>query len=285
MGSEVRLVVAGGGDVLCEFAGHRIRELEGRWSRFIPTSDVTRVNLAGGRPVGVHPDTVALFATAIEARKITGGRTDPTVLGAVVAAGYSHSRRGPASPGFQQTTSPGGGAAIDVHPGSVRIEPGAGFDPGSIGKGLAADLVAAELIDAGAVGALVSIGGDMSVRGNLADGSAWQVVVEDPWDPTIELARLRLGAGGVATSSIVSGALAEAAHHVIDPATSHPCRSDAAAVTVVAGTAWLAEALATAVLVAGTDEGVALLEEHRADGLVVGHDGSLRITAGLGTFL
>ncbi len=57
---------------------------------------------------------------------------------------------------------------------------GVGFDPGGIGKGLAADLVASELIELGAEGVCVNVGGDLRVIGDAPDGAAWRVEVEDP---------------------------------------------------------------------------------------------------------
>ena len=47
----------------------------------------------------------------------------------------------------------------------VRLLDGVGFDPGGIGKGLAADLVATAAVDLGADGAMVSLGGDLRVAG------------------------------------------------------------------------------------------------------------------------
>ena len=70
-----------------------------------------------------------------------------------------------------------------------------------IGKGLAADLVTAELCSAGATGALVGIGGDLVARGTPPDDAGWVIVVEDPDDPAVALARIAIDAGGVATSS------------------------------------------------------------------------------------
>jgi thiamine biosynthesis lipoprotein len=39
-----------------------LRHLEARWSRFLADSDMSRVNLANGKPVPTHPDTLTLVA-------------------------------------------------------------------------------------------------------------------------------------------------------------------------------------------------------------------------------
>jgi thiamine biosynthesis lipoprotein len=54
---------------------------------------------------------------------------------------------------------------IDRQASEVTLPSDVGFDPGGIGKGLAADIVARELMDADAWGVMVSLGGDLAVKG------------------------------------------------------------------------------------------------------------------------
>src|SRR3954451_24593578 len=66
----------------------RIEQLEALWSRFRPTSEVSLMNAMAGMPVRGSPETIALVERALDGVRLTGGRFDPTVLGAVVRAGY-----------------------------------------------------------------------------------------------------------------------------------------------------------------------------------------------------
>ncbi|HEX4820666.1 MAG TPA: FAD:protein FMN transferase, partial [Acidimicrobiales bacterium] len=91
MGSDVHVVVVGGPDGLLDVAHRRIDELEQRWSRFIPDSEISRLNACAGEPMAVSNDTIELVTRAIEAWRITGATFDPTVLGAVLRAGYTTS--------------------------------------------------------------------------------------------------------------------------------------------------------------------------------------------------
>ena len=134
---------------------------------------------------------------------------------------------------------------------------GVALDPGGIGKGLAADLVVAQLLAAGRGGALVDVGGDLACAGTAPLPGGWPVTVEHPDDVRRRpRARSRSSAGGVATSSTRSrrwvhdGAVR---HHVIDPASGAMSDTDLAAVTVIARSGWLAEAHATAAILAGRD--------------------------------
>ncbi len=93
MGTTAHVVVTAARepDRLAEAARARVAELEARWSRFIPTSDVSRLNALASLPVVVAPETFALVQLAVEGWRMTGGRFDPTVLPALVAAGYDRS--------------------------------------------------------------------------------------------------------------------------------------------------------------------------------------------------
>jgi len=121
-----------------------------------------------------------------------------------------------------------------------------------------------ELLAAGAAGACVNLGGDLRVEG---EPQPWVIDVEDPFGGR-PATRVGLKGGAVATSSRLRRAWV-GGHHVIDPARGRPATTDAVAVTVLAAEAWWAEALATAALVAGVEDGLALIEALGADGLIV----------------
>ena len=105
MASQAHVIVVGARDGLIGDARTQLDYLEQRWSRFLPDSDITRINTAGGEPVEVTGDTLTLFAAMVDGWHLTDGRFDPTVLPAVIANGYSastvdrigsrSSRRGP----------------------------------------------------------------------------------------------------------------------------------------------------------------------------------------------
>lgn len=292
MGTDVHIVVHGPVE-LAEVARDEIERLEGLWSRFLPTSEVSALNRHPGSWVAVTPDTAALVARALEGWEVTRGRFDPTVLGDVVRAGYdrpfddiasSADRDDAPSSTLHRSAT---GIELDREAGAVRLPVGVGFDPGGIGKGLAADLVAERLAAEGAAGALVNIGGDLRAVGIGPAGDDWTVDVEPELDgmgPT----RLILDHGAVATSSTLRRRWrigGEARHHLIDPATGRPASSGAVNATVVAAHAWQAEVLAKAALVAGVHDGLAAVRAAGAEALVVERDGHQHTTSGFGRFV
>ena len=276
MGSEVSVVVQGDRR-LAEVARRRLEDLEQKWSRFRPDSDISRLNAARDRAVVVSPDTLDLLRHAVRAWELTGGAFDPSILDALVAWGYDRdlsSVRGPSAPPPTVRAAGLGAVHVDDAAGTACLG-GASFDPGGLGKGLAADLVATELVAAGADAALVGVGGDVRMTGEGPD-DGWTVGVEDPSAPTRDLCRLALRGGGLATSSdrrrrwTAAGATA---HHLIDPETGHPGQSPLAGASVLAGEAWWADALTKAVLVGGVD--ITALTGFGASGIARTRDGRI----------
>src|SRR5882724_2528649 len=130
MGSDAHIIVVADDRGLLDTALARIAELEQRWSRFIATSEVCELNDKSGHVVTVSADTVLLVARAVEAWRLTGGAFDPTVLGAVIRAGYDRSYDDlptvvrPGASTFGQGVS-----AIAISDSTVRLPDGVGFDP------------------------------------------------------------------------------------------------------------------------------------------------------------
>lgn len=264
MGSDAHVLVVtdraagpAGATGLLARAWARVGQLEARWSRFRPGSEVSALNRSCGTAVAVSDDTFALVSHAVAAWELTGGRFDPTVGAAVASLGYDRdfagvSRVAASCPVPGEAVPVPGPAGIELDPGrsTVTLPPGVSIDPGGIGKGLAADLVAGALLDAGALGALVNLGGDLRAAGDPPGVGGWAISLPDPLDGGRELARFSLDQGAVATSSRLRRqwrTTAGAAHHLIDPATGRPAAGDIVAVTVVADRGWRAEALTKAI--------------------------------------
>jgi thiamine biosynthesis lipoprotein len=281
MGSQAHLLIVGGPAVIVDDARRRLVELEALWSRFRSDSELSRINAASGQWVPVSAQTAAIFRIAVDAWSSTGGLFDPTVLGALESAGYDRSFDdiAPCQRNVAPTpaAAPGcAGVEISADDDKVRLPPGVRVDLGGIGKGYAADLVAHQLIAAGADGACVNLGGDVRVLGNAPDPTGWGVAVADETHPDADLAWVALTEGAVATSTRLRRQWRrghQRQHHLIEPATGAPADGPVATVTVIAAQACWAEALAKAALIAGPASGAALLDEHEVAGLLVIEDG------------
>jgi len=302
MGTDVHLIVTGTSvdqlSLLLDRAVDRIEVLEQRWSRFRPDSEVSRLNAAAGAAVTVSDDTVLLVRTAIAAHRESGGSFDPLVLGAMIAAGYDRTfddlrdeapagRPGSSAPVATQIgLSLIGPEDIEIDGHAVRLPAGTGFDPGGIGKGLAADLVTFDLMQAGAAGACVNLGGDVRVRGIGPDGGPWTVAVEHP-DCDAPVVLVGLHDGAVATSTTLKrrwtvGGVVR--HHLIDPATGAPSETDLVLATAVAAEGWQAEILAKSVLLRGAQHPFDVIDGGGAEALAVTARGDVLRSDGFAAF-
>lgn len=289
MGSDAHLVVVGGSQDLLDDAVRRIDELEQRWSRFIDSSEICELNRRAGSEVAVSADTVLLVERAIEAWRLTGGGFDPTVLGSVLRAGYdvSFDELGANRPAGKSSSALLIGCTdIRVDGETVGLPADTGFDPGGIGKGLAADIVIGELLAAGASGACVNLGGDLRVTGSTPNGESWTVAVEDPWTGA-PITLIGLSTGAVATSTTLRRRWTidgELRHHLIDPQTGEPSNSDLVLTTVIAGEAWMAEVMAKAILLRGSGRAFDIVDDRNVQALTIDVDGAVQTTPGFRQF-
>ena len=301
MGSEAHVIVVGGRPVAGDRICRRIDELEAKWSRFVGTSEISALNRLSGTPVRVSTDTLLLVRLAVEATRLSGGSFDPLVLGAMIRAGYDRSFDDladgsdlaprpdrpprPLAGGHARHAPDGGHIWIDDD--VITLPSGAGFDPGGIGKGLAADLVVDEALADGVAGVCVNLGGDVRVAGRSPEGGGWTVAVRHP-HRTEPIALVGLADGAVATSTTLLRtwhADGERRHHIIDPATGAPSDTDLTLATVVTARGWTSEVLAKAVLLRGSAHPFDLIGGMPAEALAVGPAGGVQTTSGFGAYL
>ena len=290
MGGHGTITLVGGSEKLLDECWSMAETCEQLWSRFLPDSDISRLNWAEGSAVKIAPLTRQLIAAMIAGHQLSGGSYDPTLLPQVVSAGYVASTvdmsRITTLP--DSARAPGNLEGIQFTDDSVYMPLGTTLDPGGLGKGFAADLVAAFALENGAYGAMVELGGDIVVQGDAPDGSAWRLGVEDPFAPDQHVSIIRMLRGAVATSSQLKRRFGEgenSTHHLIDPATQLSAQSAAQTVTVIASSGARAEALTKRGFVDNPPEYLSWLPSVGAAGLVVFADGTQLTSPNWSTYL
>jgi thiamine biosynthesis lipoprotein len=278
MGTDMKLVLdarPGGRAIHALAAAEReLRLLESLLSRFDPASQLSQLNRQGAMRAG--PDLLAVVELALAAREQTGGRFDPTVHNALVAAGYDRSfeqlpaERPDRAP---ETAVCGGAVRVDRNASTIELGPDVHLDLGGIAKGYAADRAAAILADIDHC--LVDAGGDIAVR-----GGPWSIGVETG-EGTLTL---ELAGGAVATSGRDRRRWKrgrEEQHHIVDPAHGRPAEGDLLRVSVVAASAAEAEVLAKALFLAGADGAAREADEGGIPAVLVTRDGRTLLAGGL----
>jgi FAD:protein FMN transferase len=278
-------------------------EWEQALSRFRPDSDLNQLNASAGTPAPVDPIVWDVVQAALANARWTGGLVVPTVLGALLRAGYDRSfdLLKASLPDTQENLIPQTGELpgldasianwrdilLDDIRRTIYLPAGVKLDLGGVGKGWAAWQAMERLRDFGP--ALADAGGDIAVSSLQLDGSPWPVAVVDPLQIQESLDLLALDGCGVATSGIdyrhwmKDGAWK---HHIIDPRTGEPANTNLMSVTVVASDTLQAEAAAKTVLILGSQAGLDWLEEqYQVAGFLALQDGRLLYSRGMDQYL
>ncbi len=287
MGSVAELMVCideAEADDLADWGVEQLRRLERLWSRFDPTSELCRINASPDVDHVVSPETFALVDRAIALWRSTDGRFDPTVLAALEAVGYDRSfeqvlQRARPRPADCMPTPGCIGIKLNHVNGTVNVPRGVRLDLGGVGKGFAADCVAAWLIERGATSACIGMGGDIRVSGECPIEGGWPITVENPINPGVPICVAPVTSGAIVMSSVVvrswPTASGHIAHHLIEPSTGRPSTTGLLAVAVQADEAWWAEGLAKAALLAGPVDGQNLLRFYGVGAWLVADDGTI----------
>jgi len=279
MGTTISLLLpAGQSDQGLNIVRTLFAEWEQALSRFIPESELSRLNEQPGKPVPVSDLLYNVLATALTAARETQGIYDPTMLDQLVKLGYDRTfddlpagRPDPLIPG-----EPGGGwrgIRVDTIRRRVRLPAGIKLDFGGIAKGMAVDSALAQLSASGISPALVNAGGDLAIDGLPPGEEQWQLSVpgrDRHW--SIPLSRGAVATSGIARRHWKQGNTLR--HHLLDPRTGLPAQSDLWSVTVVTDRCEQGEVAAKVAFILGSQEGAAFLLKHHIAGLLVLEDGS-----------
>ena len=259
-------------------------------SRFRPDSELSRFNARSGEWVVVSDLLWQEITLAVQMAMLTNGRFDPTLLHALAQAGYDQS--------FDTMINYGGNCRwleadrlvgqwesieFDDARQAVRVPTDVHLDLGGIAKGDTAQQAMSLLQHAGPC--LVDAGGDL-VAGMAPVGvPGWPVAISTPWTGSEteqqDLAAIWVAEGALATSGIdyrnwlQNGTVM---HHLIDPLTGSPAQTDGLTVTILAAEAAVAEAWATATLIAGSIVGMESLLDEDLAGLMITQNGRVLVS-------
>lgn len=262
-----------------------VEEIESLWSRFIPTSDISRLNTANGQPTSVDEKTLTLIHHMIAAHQATEGAYNPTRLPLQIAAGDTHSLINNKFTEFP-ADSIVFSDLLDIHifhDGKVSLPRGMTLDAGGIGKGLAADLILQFALEHGAEAACINLGGDMAI--NTGDSIGWDVEILSPNDSGVILDTVRLSVGGVATSSLFARQRdgAGITSHLFNNSSAQDTNHTVGA-TVIANSAAWSEAWTKFAILSNPAQAIDTLTSTGLAGMLVSADGHTSRTESWKTF-
>jgi thiamine biosynthesis lipoprotein len=248
-------------DPAVERAFEWFRRVEAHCSRFDEASELRQ--LPTGRHTPASPILFEAVRFALLVAEETGGAFDPTVGGRMAARGFNRhylTREVSAVPGCDEGIS-FRDVEIDAHHRTILLRRPLTLDLGAIAKGLAVDAAARELRPF--LNFAIDAGGDLYLGGSNPRGEPWCAGIRHPRLRGELVEQLRLSDRAVCTSGDY-----ERGQHILDPRHGVAAHVVASA-TVVAPSAMLADALATAAFVLGPQESIPLLTRMGVEGLLV----------------
>jgi FAD:protein FMN transferase len=244
-----------------------IERLEKAFSLYRADSEIARLN-RDGRLDAPSQDLLALLSQCRRFYELSGGGFDVTVqpLWQVYAAYFfgseNPSLRGPDPGAIAAALALVDWQGVDVTSRRIALaRPGMGLTLNGIAQGYLTDRIVDILRAAGCDRVLADMGkSEIRLVGHRPDGQAWRIGLADPLAPervavTLDLAdRCISTSGGYGTKFEATGRF----HHLFDPTTGTSARHYIA-VSVVAPSTMVADALSTALYVTPPERGNRLL--------------------------
>ena len=271
-----------------------VEQVDEQMSPWKPDSDLMRLNRAPvDKWVDLPAEILEVLDCALDVHRLSAGAFDPCVGALVNAWGFGAVRDAPDAQAIraarQSTPLPAHGRLeLDRPSGRARKRATLQLDLCGIAKGYAVDRMAHVLQQHGVRHALAALDGELRAVGAQASGVPWAVALERP-EPgrravqgVIELEDLAVATSGDYRRFLQVGDARLA--HTMDAHRCAPVNNAVASVTVLAHTCMLADAWATALLVAGPDEGLAMAQRMGLDVLFLLRRAEGLIELGLGRF-
>jgi len=228
----------------------------------------------------VSAATAEVVEAAVDVGRLSSGAFDVTVGPLVNLWGFGP-KKGPAervpSPAeIEEAKNQTGLHHLEVRldPPAMRKDlPGVYVDLSGVAKGFAVDQVAGLLERRGVENYMVEVGGEVRTKGRNLQGRPWQIGIESPVVGVRSLQRVvGLEDAAMATSGDYRNYFEVRGvrySHMLDPRTGRPIAHPLASVSVLDSSCMRADALATALLVLGPEEGYALAEKEDLPALLV----------------
>ena len=287
MGTSFFCILVGADKEVCDSIYSLAIELESKWSRFIPDSEVMLLNNNPDSMREVSDATLRLVSEMKLGFELTQGLYSGNVMGDLIDMGFAASRTNPANVTDWSAMSVGSknlsDIEVDIDMKSVSVPRGVAIDAGGVGKGLASDLMSDYAMELGAMGIAVFAGGDVAVKGMAIDAAGWNVGISDPRNSSDFIASVSLSRGGLATSSPMGWKINNA-HHIIDPRTHKSSDSDVLQATVITANASQAEMLAKMCVILQSYEALASIDALGATALIVDNSNQVHTSQNWGKF-
>jgi thiamine biosynthesis lipoprotein len=250
---------------LTSVAYSETKRVEHKFSRYLPSNPMAKINHSEGKPVAIDDEIFRLLEFANSCFGLSDGMFDITSGVLRKAWKFDGSDNLPSTEGVKELMPYIGWGKVKYDPSSITLAKGMELDFGGIGKEYAVDCVAKLCAEyAPTISVVVNFGGDIQVTRPRHNKQPWHIGIESPEDDDKNTTTiLKIISGGLATSGDARRYLLKEGKrfsHILNPETGYPIENTARSVTVAAPHCIQAGLLATLALLKGT-KAEAFLEE------------------------
>lgn len=265
--------------------------IEGLFSRFLPHSEISRVNgSAGIKSEKVSLETYDVLSKAVEFSRSFPGCFDVTIEPLVTL--WSMGKKSCAQPAelsIKQVLPLVNYRDLILDPREITAElrnGGQSVDLGGIGKGFASDRIREVFKQFGISSACSNLGGNVVTVGAKPDGSPWQIGIQHPRQENNLIGSVSVVNQTVVTSGdyqrYFTDSQGKRHHHILDPTTGYPAASGLIGVSIVTEKSVAADTLSTVLFVAGIEKGLEFLRSFpQTEVILVDSDLQVYATQGL----
>jgi len=227
--------------------------------------DLWLLNRSRHKPRDVSPPVLEVIEAGLRFGEFSNGLFDITIGGLTDLWDFSPGAEVPHPVMVEMWRETVDYRKVIIDGSSVQTEYLTFIDLGGIAKGYIADRMAEIIINGGAAGVIIDLGGDVAIAGKKPDGEPWRLGIRKPFSEHGELFGIVETRGcAVVTSGVYERYFTDTDtniryHHILDPATGMPAITDIISATVLADSAMTGDALSTIALLAGSKKAVELL--------------------------
>jgi thiamine biosynthesis lipoprotein len=270
---------------------HEITRMEALLSRFLPDSDISRINGAAGiQSEVVSQETYEVLSKSVEFSRRYPGYFDVTIEPLVTL--WRHAKDSfalPSQSAIEQTLSLVDYRDLELDAWEMTVglaNIGQSVDLGGIGKGFTGDRILEVYKSYGITSAYSNLGGNVMTLGTKPDGSLWHIGIQHPREEIQLIGVVAVENQTVVTSGdyqrYFSDDQGKRYHHILDPKRGYPAESGLISVSIVAETSVAADALSTIIFVAGLEKGIEILRDLRGtEAILVDNELRVFVTQGL----
>lgn len=248
----------------------------------IESSDISRINNAGGSFVTVDKDTLEAIRYALQYSEESDGVFDLTVGDLSDLWDFKNNTGTiPDKRAIKNALRHIDYRNVEINGDQVRLkDPQSSIDLGGIAKGFIADKMKARLKKLGAKSGIINLGGNVLVIGRRPDGKKYTVGIQRPFsDDGTALFTIQAADMSVVTSGTYQRYFKKDGriyHHILNLSNGYPYNNGLDSVTIITKQSTKADALSTTVFCMGVDKGLAYVNSLKGvEAVFVKSDGTI----------